>query len=68
LIDRQGLEGEPLPSPVFIYHERRAAMANQNERHVEQFVEVTSAEMMQIQGGVWYAKFDCIDGDITDRV
>jgi hypothetical protein len=43
-------------------------MATQNERHVEEFTEVTSAEMMQIEGGdapPYYLKLNGIDGEAT---
>jgi hypothetical protein len=37
-------------------------MATQNERQVKEFAELENAEMMRIQGGAWYAKFDGVDG------
>jgi hypothetical protein len=41
---------------------RRTTMSTENERQVKEFAEIKSAEMTQIQGGAWYAKFDGVDG------
>jgi hypothetical protein len=48
-------------------HERKATMATQNERHVEKFVEVSSTEMMQTQGGTAVEDFIKVDGASTEQ-
>ncbi len=37
-------------------------MPTANDQHVTELAEISSAEMTQIQGGAWYAKFDGVDG------
>jgi hypothetical protein len=37
-------------------------MPTESERQSNELAEISSAEMAQIQGGAWYAKFDGVDG------
>jgi hypothetical protein len=37
-------------------------MPTENSQQVTELAEISSAEMKQIQGGAWYAKFDGVDG------